>query len=146
MLVEAGGAELVSRLRGLRVSVPVVLLSSIPERGFNENARAAGAQGTVLAAGSVGGLVAALRAVLRGEPSFDAAHPRRPAGQSALSRRERDVLRLAGRGATNREIANELKIGDQTVKTLLARSYAKLGVRRRADAVAVARGLGLLAL
>ena len=104
------------------------------------------ADGTQIVGDPLTCFVAALRAVLRGEPSFDAAHPRRPAGQSALSRRERDVLRLAGRGATNREIANELKIGDQTVKTLLARSYAKLGVRRRADAVAVARGLGLLAL
>ncbi|TMM28084.1 MAG: response regulator transcription factor [Actinobacteria bacterium] len=146
VLVEATGTELVSELREAGISVPVVLLSPTPKRGFNENAREAGAQGTVLATGSIGRLVAALRAVLRGEPSFDAAHPGRPAGQSALSPRERDVLRLVGRGATNREIANELEIGDQTVKTLLARSCAKLGVSRRADAVAAARGLGLLVL
>jgi NarL family two-component system response regulator LiaR len=146
VLVEATGVALVSELRGHGVSVPVVLLSPIPQRGLNEKAREAGAQGTVLATGSVDRLVAALRAVRRGELSFDAAHPRRPAGQSALSRRERDVLRLVGRGATNREIADELEIGDQTVKTLLARSCAKLGVSRRGDAVAAARGLGLLVL
>jgi len=84
--------------------------------------------------------------VLRGESSFDAGHPQRPAGRSALSRREREVLRLVGRGATNREIAKELEIGDQTVKTLLARSCAKLGVNRRGDAFAAARWLGLLLL
>jgi DNA-binding CsgD family transcriptional regulator len=55
-------------------------------------------------------------------------------------------LRLVAQGDTNREIASELGISDQTVKTLVARSCAKLGVRRRGDAVAAARGLGLLLL
>jgi two-component system response regulator DesR len=146
LLVEAAGLELVREVRARGVSVPAVVISSSPQRGFNENAREAGAQGTVLATGSVGGLRAALRAGLRGELSFDAGHPRRPSGRTALSRRERDVLRLAAHGATNREIAGELEIGDQTVKTLLARSFVKLGVSRRVDAVAAARGLGLLLL
>ncbi len=146
LLVEATGTELVSEIRARGVSVPVVVISPNPQRGFNESAREAGAQGTVLATGSVGRLVAALRAVLRGELSFDAGHPARPAGRTPLSRRERDVLRLVGRGSTNREIARELEIGDQTVKTLLARSCAKLGVNRRGDAFAAARGLGLLLL
>ena len=130
LLIEATGLELLGELRARGVSVPVVLISSTPERAFNENAREAGAQGTVLATGSVRALVTALRAV----------------GKSALTRREQDVLRLVGRGATNREIAHELEIGDQTVKTLLARSCAKLGVSRRGDAFAAARGLGLLLL
>jgi len=146
LLVEATGVELVSEVRARGVSVPVVVISPNPQRGLNENAREAGAQGTVLATGSVGRLLAAMRAVLRGEPSFDPGHPGRPSGPSALSRRERDVLRLVGRGATNREIARELEIGDQTVKTLLARSCAKLGVNRRGDAFAAARWLGLLLL
>lgn len=146
LLVEAAGLELVREVRARGVSVPAVVISPSPQRGFNENAREAGAQGTVLATGSVGGLLAALRAGLRGESSFDAGHPRRPSGRTALSRRERDVLRLAAHGATNREIAGELEIGDQTVKTLLARSFVKLGVSRRVDAVAAARGLGLLLL
>jgi len=47
-------------------------------------------------------------------------------------------------GATNREIAAALKVGDETVKTLLARTFLKLGVRRRAEAVSVAHGRGLL--
>jgi DNA-binding NarL/FixJ family response regulator len=146
LLIEATGLELLGEIRARGVSVPVVLISSTPERGFNENAREAGVQGTVLATGSIARLLATMRAVLRGESSFDAGHPRRPAGKAALTRREQDVLRLVGRGATNREIANELEIGDQTVKTLLARSCAKLGVSGRRDAFAAARGLGLLLL
>lgn len=133
-------------MRARGVSVPIVLITASPERGFNENARDAGAQGTVLNTGSIGRLLTALRAALSGELSFDSSHPPRPSGQTVLSRRERDVLQLVAGGSTNREIAQKLGIGDQTVKTLLARSCAKLGVHGRADAAAAARGLGLLLL
>jgi DNA-binding NarL/FixJ family response regulator len=146
LLIEAAGVGLASEVRARGVSIPAVLITASPERGFNENARDAGAQATVLNTGSIGKLLAALRSVLGGELSFDSGHPRRPSGQTTLSRRERDVLQLVAGGLTNREIANELGIGDQTVKTLLARSCAKLGVHRRAEAAAAARGLGLLVL
>jgi DNA-binding NarL/FixJ family response regulator len=146
LLIEAAGVGLASDVRARSVSIPAVLITASPERGFNENARDAGAQGTVLNTGSIGKLLDALRSVQGGELSFDSGHPPRPSGQTTLSRRERDVLQLVAGGLTNREIANELGIGDQTVKTLLARSCAKLGVHRRAEAAAAARGLGLLVL
>jgi DNA-binding NarL/FixJ family response regulator len=146
LLIDATGVTVVTEVRAHGVSVPTVLMTAGPERGFNENAREAGAQGTVLNTGRITELLASLRAVSRGEHSFDPRHPRRPSGQSSLSGREREVLRLVAQGDTNREIASELGISDQTVKTLVARSCAKLGVRRRGDAVAAARGLGLLLL
>ena len=46
-------------------------------------------------------------------------------------------------GATNREISEQLGIGAETVKTLVSRIYGKLGVKRRAEAVAVAHELGI---
>jgi DNA-binding CsgD family transcriptional regulator len=54
------------------------------------------------------------------------------------------VLRLVAGGSTNRDIAKKLSIGDETVKTLLSRTFAKLGVRRRAEAVSEAHRRGLL--
>jgi len=54
------------------------------------------------------------------------------------------VLGLVAAGATNRQIAAALGVGDETVKTLLARTFGKLGVRRRAEAVAAAHKRGLL--
>jgi DNA-binding NarL/FixJ family response regulator len=140
----AVGIAVLRQIRAAGIEVPALVMAVSAERGFNENARAAGAQGTVLKTGSVGELLEALRAIVRGEPSFDPRHPKRPPGQRELSPRERDVLRLVARGATNREIAGELGLGDQTVKTLLARSCAKLGVDARRDAAVAARGLGLL--
>jgi DNA-binding NarL/FixJ family response regulator len=138
------GTELVRALRRAGVDAPVVLMTANPERGFNEAAREAGAQGTTLKSGSPDELLDALRALAAGKSSFDGRHPARPAGRAALSPREREVVRLVAGGATNREVADALDVGPETVKTLLARTYAKLGVRRRAEAVAEAQRQGLL--
>lgn len=143
-LPDGKGTELLRELRQQGIRTPAVLMTANAARGFNEAARDAGAQGSVLKTGSVDELARTLRAVNGGETSFDARHPRREPGRGALSRREREALKLVAEGLTNREIAHRLEIGDETVKTLLARTFAKLGVRRRAEAVAVAHDRGLL--
>ena len=143
-LSDGVGTELVRELRRRGVHAPAVLMTANPQRGFNEAAREAGAQGSILKTGKVDELMAALRAVTDGELAFDARHPRRPPGRAALSPREREVIRLVATGATNRQIASALDVGDETVKTLLARTFAKLGVRRRAEAVSAAHQRGLL--
>ena len=61
-----------------------------------------------------------------------------------ISARELDVLRLLDAGRSNKEIARQLGISPNTVKTHVTRLYEKLDARRRTDAVAKARGLGLL--
>jgi DNA-binding CsgD family transcriptional regulator len=53
------------------------------------------------------------------------------------------VLRLVASGSTNRDIAEKLSIGDETVKTLLSQTFAKLGARRRAEPVSEAHRRGL---
>jgi DNA-binding NarL/FixJ family response regulator len=113
------------------------------ERGLNELAREAGAQGTVLKGGSVE-LLESLRAVNDGNQQFDARHPKRKPGQIALSPRERTVLQLVAAGQTNAEIALALGVSSETVKTLVQRIFQKLGARRRAEAVSTAHELGLL--
>jgi DNA-binding NarL/FixJ family response regulator len=60
-----------------------------------------------------------------------------------LSQRELEVLGLVARGSTNREAAVKLFISEATVKTHLLHVYAKLGVKDRAAAVAVAFERGL---
>jgi DNA-binding NarL/FixJ family response regulator len=143
-LPDRAGTEHVRDLRQQGIDIPAVLMTANAERGLNEAAREAGAQGSVLKSGRIDELLGALRSVLAGEPAFDLRHPRRPPGRAALSPREREILRLVAGGATNREIASKLEVGDETVKTLLARTFAKLGVRRRAEAVSAAYSRGLL--
>jgi DNA-binding NarL/FixJ family response regulator len=138
------GTELVRRLRREGRDTPVVIMTANAEQGLNELARESGAQGSALKSPNPEELLETLRAVRRGLPAFDTRHPRRPAGRAPLSPREREVLRMVAAGATNREIAAALNLGDETVKTLLGRAFAKLGVRRRAEAVSIAHERGLL--
>jgi DNA-binding NarL/FixJ family response regulator len=143
-LPDGKGTEIVRELRRRGDDTPAVLMTANLEPGFNEAARDAGAQATVLKSGRIDELLTALRAAVEGDDAFDRRHPRRAPGRAALSPREREVVRLVAAGATNKEIAAKLEIGDETVKTLLARTFAKLGVRRRAEAVSAAHELGLL--
>jgi DNA-binding NarL/FixJ family response regulator len=62
----------------------------------------------------------------------------------SLTPREVEVLRLAARGMSNKEIAGHLRIWLQTVKSHLHNVYTRLGVRTRRAAVAKALRLGLI--
>jgi DNA-binding CsgD family transcriptional regulator len=74
----------------------------------------------------------------RGWKAVAAAH-----GPASLSRRERQVARLAAQGRTASEIAEQLFISKRTVESHLAHVYAKLGVRSRLDLVRRASELTL---
>jgi LuxR family maltose regulon positive regulatory protein len=68
----------------------------------------------------------------------------RPVVTEALTAREQMVLGLLPSGLTAREIAGELGISRDTVKTHTKRIYQKLGVSSRRNAVSRGRELGLL--
>lgn len=62
--------------------------------------------------------------------------------KESLTSREQDVLHLLIKGSTNKEIANNLFISEQTVKSHLNRIFKKLEVSRRLDAILSAIKLG----
>ncbi len=66
------------------------------------------------------------------------------AGVEKLTPREREVLALVGRGRSNTEIAQELVLSPLTAKTHVARLFAKLGARDRAQLVVAAYESGLV--
>ncbi|MDX3800787.1 response regulator transcription factor [Streptomyces sp. AK04-3B] len=107
------------------------LLKDAPRDELFTAVRAAAQGRTVLSPAVATRLVSAVRA------------PRSP-GEEPLSAREREVLALVARGASNREIARDLFISEATVKTHLTHLYAKLGVNDRAAAVARAYERGIL--
>lgn len=62
---------------------------------------------------------------------------------STLTEREREVLALLSQGASNREVAAELYLSIDTVKTHVRKVFTKLGVGNRTQAALIARDYGL---
>ncbi len=76
------------------------------------------------------------------EPSLES--PALVGDSNPLSQREVEVIKLIALGNSNQQIAEQLFISLHTVKTHARRIHGKLGVERRTQAVAKAKGLGLL--
>ena len=69
---------------------------------------------------------------------------RRQQQSLGITVRELEILNLIARGMSNREIANQLFVSENTVKTHCARAFDKLGAARRTQAVQRGKELGLL--
>jgi two-component system response regulator DesR len=138
---EESGAEICERLR-LEVPSTRVLLISGAGRISPNAARAAGASGFVSKDLPAAEIARAVHEVGMGRTVFP---PQDDSNDPLLTSRERDVLALVARGATNREIAAELYLSPHTVKEHTSSLYRKLEVRNRAEAVTRAQRLGLLA-
>jgi DNA-binding NarL/FixJ family response regulator len=136
----------------------ILILTTFDLDEYVFEALRAGASGFLLKDAGADELLHAVRVVAAGDallaPSITrrliADYARRPAPQeqpqamSDLTPRELDVLRLMARGLANADIARELYIGDATVKTHVARIFAKLGLHDRAQAVVLAYESGLV--
>ena len=61
-----------------------------------------------------------------------------------ITSRELEVLALVAEGMSNREIAGELFVSENTVKTHCSRAFDKLGARRRTEAVQLGKKFGLI--
>lgn len=145
-----GGLE---ALRRLGVAVPaakVVILTIHTEDSYVHEAVRLGARAYVPKRAADRDLLAAIRAVARGEAYLAPSAARMlladmPAARPAeLSAREREVLAFTASGLTNREIGERLELSVKTVDTYRARAMTKLDLHRRAEVVAYALGHGLL--
>jgi DNA-binding NarL/FixJ family response regulator len=139
----------------------VLILTTFDLDDYVYEALRAGASGFLLKDAPADELIHAVRVVAGGEallaPTVTrrliaefAARPHpdrpRPTALNALTPRETDVLRLIARGRSNAEIATDLVVAEQTVKTHIGRILAKLGLRDRAQAVVFAYESGLVAV
>ncbi|MBD3940840.1 response regulator transcription factor [Microbacterium sp. NEAU-LLC] len=137
----------------------ILMLTTFDIDDYVYDALEAGASGFLLKDALPEDLVHAVRVVAAGDallaPSvtrrmiehFAARRPRSGSAAAALhelTEREREVLTLIGRGRSNGEIAAELFISEQTVKTHVGKVLAKLGARDRVQAVIFAYDAGLV--
>jgi DNA-binding NarL/FixJ family response regulator len=133
------GAELCLALRKVSPRTRMLLMSGAG-RISAPAAQATGATGFVPKDWPAGDVVMAVRMVANGMTVFGA--PEEPIA-APLSNREREVLELIAKGATNQEIAVALSLSPHTVKDHASAVYRKLDVRNRSEAVQRAARLGL---
>jgi DNA-binding NarL/FixJ family response regulator len=136
----------------------VLMLTTFDIDEYIFEAMRAGASGFLLKDALPDELAAAVRVVARGDALLDPAVTRRmienfvlatappsqPVSLEALTPREREVLALIARGLSNQEIAREMVLAEQTVKSHVSRVFTKLGLRDRAQAVIAAYESGLV--
>jgi DNA-binding NarL/FixJ family response regulator len=153
------GAEATRRLQAAPSPPPVLVLTTFDDPEVVSAALSAGAAGFILKDARGEDLLDAVRHVAGGggwlDPgiadevivTYRASGLPRAAARTAiaeLTERERDVLALIGRGATNGEIATDLGISEGTVKSHIGHIFTKLDLRDRAAAIVFAFDHGLV--
>ncbi len=152
------GVEAIRRIRSLPGAPPALVLTTYDSDAQILAAVEAGAAGYLLKDAPRETLFAAARsAVAGGSPLAPAVAARllqrvgtarrvSPDRPEPLTARELDVVRLVARGASNKEIARDLRVSEATVKTHLLHIFEKLGVADRTSAVTTALERGLIEL
>jgi DNA-binding NarL/FixJ family response regulator len=152
------GIEATARLAATGSKARVLMLTTFDLDEYVYLALKAGASGFLLKDATREQLVGAVRTIAAGESLLAPAVTRRliedycrgprpgspPEAVAALSERELEVLRLLARGLSNAEIAQELYLGEATVKSHVARVLAKLDLRDRVQTVVFAYESGLV--
>ncbi len=149
------GLEAARRVLADDPACRVLMLTTFDLDQYVYAALSAGASGFLLKDVTPEHLVASVRLVVTGDALLSPSITRRlverharprpsPRGLDGLTPRETEVLRLVGGGLSNAELAAALHLSEATVKTHLARIFAKLGLRDRAQAVVVAYESGLV--
>jgi DNA-binding NarL/FixJ family response regulator len=147
----------ISALRALLARRPdtrVLVVTTFENDDHVLDALAAGAHGFLLKRARPEEIVEAVRVVARGDSLLFPATLRRLAAGRApsddlrrdarLTDREAEVLRLVASGRSNQEVADELFLGVETVRTHMGNVLAKLGVRDRTQAVVRAYASGFV--
>ena len=134
--------------------IGVLILTAYDDEPYIQAVLDAGANGYVLKTSEPLEIVKAVLDVAEGKAVMDAvltrrmmnqyAHPKPTMTTEPLTEREIEVLRLAGKGFTNKAIAIHLRISDRTVQNHLAHIFDKLQAASRTEAVMRAVSQGIL--
>jgi DNA-binding NarL/FixJ family response regulator len=153
---EMDGVEAARHITSELPDTGVIILTMYRRDEYVFEAIKAGANGYLLKEVELEELLAAIRAVARGEAVIDPAIAGRvlaefrqpPAAQAVaepeLAERDIDILRLVAQGLTNQEIADQLFISDKTVRNRLSLIFRQLHLKNRTEAALYALKGGLI--
>ena len=145
------GVEVMKQVRAQLPHTRFLVLTTYDTDEYIVPALSAGAQGYLLKDTSPDELVRAIHSIAQGGAALEAGVAARflenVSGQKnsgELSERELEVVRLLVSGASNKAIAAQLTLSENTIKSHLSHIFDKLNVQSRAEAVAVALQRGLV--
>ncbi|MRH01968.1 MULTISPECIES: response regulator transcription factor [Xanthomonas] len=139
------GLELAQRIQRQQLPVRVIIVTTFARPGFLRRALDAGVGGYLLKDAPPQRLIDAIRQVHRGGRAIDPELALEAWSEAdPLNDRERQVLRLAGEGASAGDIATQLGLSSGTVRNYLSEAIGKLGVGNRIEAARLARQKGWL--
>lgn len=141
---DVSGIETLRRIRAGKTEARVLILTSSESAADADEALAAGACGFVVKNAEHDAILAAIRAIHRGERGIRRGIPTAAVQDEILSPRELEVLRLLRDGYDTTAIGESLGITVRTVKFHVRAIREKLGADDRAGAIAKAFDLGLL--
>jgi len=142
------GITLIEMIRKKQRDMKIIALSSYSEKTYVSGAMAAGANGYMLKAISIGALVDFLRAYMAGKNPvspylLDLTEPSKKEGELPgkinITAREQQILKLIAEGKSNKQIANDVFLSIETVKTHIRKIFDKFEVNNRMEAVVAAR-------
>ena len=129
------GIEALRRIRSDDPEARVIVLTTYRNEDYIFPSLRAGARGYLLKDSSREELAGAIRAVAAGESLLDPQMIDAARDDAGLTARELEVLRLMADGHNNAQIAINLFVSENTVKTHVSKIFDKLGCRDRAAAV-----------
>ena len=139
------GLEGIALLRRQFPVASVLVLSGNDDFGWRTQAREKGADGFLSKAADADQIAAAIDALLSGKQSWsDADNAEVSAVAPALTARQVEVLCLLAEGRSNKAIARELGMAENTVRVHVSAILAALGVSSRTEAAVAARVLGII--
>lgn len=124
----------------------VMIVTTFGRSGYLRRALSAGVRGFLLKDAPADALAAAIRTVHGGGRAIapELALESWGGAQDPLTERERQVLRLAGEGASSADIARQIHLSEGTVRNYLSEAISKLGAGNRVEAYRLARDAGWL--
>jgi len=142
---EMTGLELAAELKRTRFAGRVAILTTFARSGYLRRALEAGVSGYLLKDAPAAALANAIRQIHAGRRFIDPELAAEAwAEADPLTDRERQVLRYAGEGEANAEIASRLSLSEGTVRNYLSEAISKLGASNRTEAARIARHKGWL--
>lgn len=142
----SNGLEAAEKIKKLRPDIKIVAVTSMPEYSWMEKAKSIGIESFWYKEADEQNILEVMDKTMAGGSVYPDSSPRVQLGlanSSEFTERELEILRIVTTGATNQQVAEQLGISENTVKTHVRSMLDKTGFRSRTELAIKARVIGI---